>query len=103
MKDTLSQLAQSIKIGGQSPADIGYNGIGSGEEALTNILELVYLWAGIIAVVVIIVASIFFVASRGNADQIKRSKDAIRGAVIGLIVVFIAFVITRFIIGGLLS
>jgi hypothetical protein len=99
MKDMLLHLAQTIKVG-DSTADIGYDGIGSDQEALANILSLVYTWAAVIAVIVIIVAGLFFVTSRGDAAQIKRSKDAIRGAVIGLIVVFVAFVITRFVIGG---
>lgn len=81
--------------------DIGYNSdITTGEGAIANILILVYTWAGIVAVLVIIIAGLLFVTSRGDANQMKRSKDAIRGAVIGLIVVMAAFAITRFIIGG---
>lgn len=84
-----------------SPPDIGYNpGITTGDAALESILFLVYTWAGIVAVIVLIVAGFFFITSRGDAAQMKRSKDAIRGAVIGLVVVMIAFAITRFVIGG---
>lgn len=95
----LSILGQ-LKI---NPADIGYDPTGarSDENALLNILDLVYAWAGIIAVLVLIVAALFFITARGDAAQMKRSKDAIRGAVIGLIVVMAAFAITRFIIGGI--
>ena len=82
-------------------SQIGYNpSVLSGDTGLANILDMVYMWAGIVAVLVLIVASFFFVTSRGDASQMKRSKDAIRGAVIGLIVVITAFAITRFIIGG---
>ena len=95
MQNALTHFAQII-----SKESIGYDSAITNDNALQTILNLVYLWAGIIAVVVIIVAGIFFVTSRGNADQVKRSKDAIRGAVVGLIVVFIAFAITRFVIGG---
>ena len=84
-----------------NPKDIDYSGVGSGQAALDNILFLVYTWAGIVAVIILIVAGFFFVTARGDAAQMKRSKDAIRGAVIGLIVVMIAFVLTRFILGGL--
>jgi heme/copper-type cytochrome/quinol oxidase subunit 2 len=96
MENILTKLAFKI-----NPTEIGYDpGITTGEEAIANILILVYFWAGIVAVLVIIIAGIFFVTSRGDANQMKRSKDAIRGAVIGLIVVMVAFAITRFIIGG---
>lgn len=96
--DTLYILAQ-LKI---DPSEIGYDpGSAMNDDiAFTHVLELVYLWAGIVAVIVLIIAGFFFVTSRGDATQMKRSKDAIRGAVIGLIVVMAAFAITRFIIGG---
>lgn len=80
--------------------EINYGGLESGTGAMDSVLTLVYTWAGIIAVLIIVIAGLFFVTARGDATQMKRSKDAIRGAVIGLIVVMVAFVITRFVIGG---
>lgn len=94
----LSVLAQ-LKIGTE---EIGYRtSIFSADTGLTSILTMVYMWAGIVAVVVLIIAGFLFVTARGDAAQMKRSKDAIRGAVIGLVVVMAAFAITRFVIGGL--
>lgn len=80
--------------------EIGYNDfIKSDTDVLTKVLYLVYAWAGIIGVIVIIIAGYLFTTARGDPSQMKRSKDAVRGAVIGLVVVSLAFVITRFIIG----
>ena len=91
-------LFAQLKI---SKDEIGYNTtVLSGDTGLTNILNLIYFWAGIVAVIVIVIAGFFYITSRGDAAQMKRSKDATRGAVIGLIVVLLAFVITRFVIGG---
>lgn len=87
-----------MKIDG---SDIGYNPGINAEDPLADILTMVYTWAGIVAVLIIIVASLLFVTSRGDAAQMKRSKDAIRGAVIGLVVVMSAFAITQFVIGGI--
>lgn len=101
MNNVLSLLAQGLKL---DTEDIGYTPGGAFRndgQALQAILGQVYIWAGIVAVIVIIVAAFFFVTSRGDANQMKRSKDAIRGAVIGLVVVMTAFVITRFVLGGL--
>ena len=92
----LTRLAVSI-----SRSDIGYSSaITDGDDGLARILVLIYTWAGIIAVIVIIVAGLLFVTARGDAAQVKRAKDAIRSAVIGLVVVMVAFIITRFVIGG---
>lgn len=85
---------------GLTQDEIGYQSILTSDNALQKILDLVYMWAGIVAVLVIVIAGLLFITSRGDANQMKRSKDAIRGAVIGLIVVMVAFAITRFVIGG---
>ena len=61
----------------------------------------VYFWAGVIAVVVIVVAGFYYVTSNGNPQQVTRAKNAILGAVVGLIVVLLAFAITAIILGGL--
>ena len=83
-------------------SEIGYNtGIVSDIDPLSRILDLVYLGAGIVVIIVIIIAGYLFVTSRGDPAQMKRSKDALRGAVIGLVVIIAAFAITRFVLGGL--
>ena len=83
-------------------SEIGYNtGIVSDIDPLSRILDLVYLGAGIVVIIVIIMAGYLFVTSRGDPAEMKRSKDALRGAVIGLVVIIAAFAITRFVLGGL--
>lgn len=71
------------------------------ESAVQTVLSTVYLWAGIICVIIIIVAGFLYVTSAGNAASIKKAKDAILGAVIGLIMTILAFAITVFVIGRL--
>lgn len=94
----LSSLLAAAKI---NPSDIDYTGVKDPSTALSGILSLVYAWAGIIAVIVIIIAGYFFVTARGDPAQIKRAKDALRGAVIGLVIVIMAFAITQFVLGRL--
>ena len=91
-------VAANTKI---APGDIGYSPTVWGDgPALEHILTLIYTWSSIVAVIVLIIAGYLFVTSRGDPSQMKRSKDAIRGAVVGLVIIAIAFVITRFVIGG---
>lgn len=92
---TLFAVTQQI-----SPSDIGYNNpTTSAGGTMTSVLSTVYLWAGIICVIVMIVAGYFYVASNGNPTAVKRAKDALMGAIVGLIVVILAFTITQFVIG----
>lgn len=63
-----------------------------------NTLNAVYFWAAAIAVIVIIVAGFYYVTSNNNSAQITRAKNAILGAVVGLIVIMSAYMITEFMI-----
>lgn len=70
------------------------------DNVVVNALNTVYLWTGILAVIVIIVAGFYYVTSANNQERLTRAKNAILYAVIGLIVVLMAFVITKFVIGS---
>ena len=74
---------------------------GPPDTLVQNILYPVYFWASVIAVIVIVAAGFLYVTSNGNAQQVARAKNAILGAVAGLIVVFLAFSVTFIVLGGL--
>lgn len=71
----------------------------SANHVLSGILQTVYFVAGIAAVIVIIIAGIFYAISNGEPAKVKLAKDSIMYAIVGLVVVATAFVITNFIIG----
>jgi len=53
---------------------------------------------GAIAVLVIIVAGIMYVVSGGEAAAVKKAKDMILYAVVGLVVALLAFAIVNFVV-----
>lgn len=67
--------------------------------ALSGILKTVYYAAGTVSVLVIIISSVFYVISQGDPSKTKRAKDGILYAVVGLVIVLVAFIITNFVIG----
>ncbi len=75
---------------------------GGGETELQgnvkNILNTVYFWVAIIAVIVIIIGGVKYMTSQGDAGKVKSAKDTIMYAIIGLIVTLLAFAITNFIL-----
>lgn len=73
--------------------------VNANSATLANILNAVYFWAGILATIMIIIGALFYVLSRGEASRVKAAKDTIFGAVIGLVIVLLAFVITNFVLG----
>ena len=81
------------------PNSVGVPAVKDANSVLTNVMNTVYMMGGIICVLVIIIAGFFYVTSAADASQIKRAKNAIIGACIGLIVILMAFTLTQFVIG----
>ena len=92
--DMISYIAAKIPAGGST----GIPKV-EADSAINGILNTVYVAAGMAAVIVIIVSAIFYVISQGDASKIKRAKDGILYAIVGLVVVMLAFVLTNFVIG----
>lgn len=95
MQQLLLTLAATI-----SPEEIGINNPAKDPNAvLANTLTTVYIWAGIICVLVIVIAGIFYSVSAGNPNQTTRAREAIQYALVGVLFIMMAFVITQFVLG----
>lgn len=73
----------------------------SGDQVFHNALNITYFVAGVIAVLVIILAGFSLVTSGNNPANVTKAKNSILYAVIGLVVILSAFAITQYVIGGL--
>lgn len=76
----------------------------SGENALqvvvANLINIAFMAAGIVAVIYLIIGGFRYVTSSGNAEQTEAAKMTIMNAIIGLIVIFISFLIVNYILGA---
>jgi len=70
------------------------------DSTFAGLLSITYWVAGVIAVIVIIVAGFMYVTSGGDAAKVVKAKNAILYAVIGLVIIILAFVITGFVTGS---
>jgi fumarate reductase subunit D len=86
-----------LNIGSGIPSN-GFPKI-SADSVLVNALNIIYFVGGIIAVVVIIIAGYTFTTGVYDQQKITQAKNAILYAVVGLVAIMFAFVITQFIIG----
>ncbi|MBP9667677.1 hypothetical protein KBD87_02635 [Candidatus Saccharibacteria bacterium] len=93
MLNLFTQLAAKI-----NPHDANIPVVSS-TNVLTGVLNVVYIAAGITAVISIILGGLFYAISAGDASKVTYARDTILYAVIGLVVVMVAFVITNFVIG----
>ena len=74
------------------------------EDAYTTVgkvLDTIYLWIGIIAVIFIVIGGVNYTTSQGDPNKTKKAKTTILYAVIGLIVSLLAFGITSFVLNAL--
>lgn len=96
MKDVLLKLAVTLVGSGDSEVNIKRL---TAEEVLKNGLNIAYMLAAIIAVIMIIIGGILFTTSAGDSGNITKAKNMILYSVIGLVVIISAYAITYFVIG----
>lgn len=65
---------------------------------LSSVLDTVYFWAGVVAIIVIVIAGFFYTLSQDNQQQVTRAKNALMSAVIGLAVIFFAYSMTHIVL-----
>lgn len=79
-----------LPSGGENPDEAAQGIIGRIISAFLSLF-------GIIFMVLIIFGGYRWMMARGNDDEVKKARDIIRGAVIGLIIVLAAYAISYFI------
>ena len=85
-------LAQA-KIDSPSPH------VAANQASVDLLLNTVFMLAGASAVIVVIIGGIRYILSEGDASQVKKAKDMITYAIVGLIVTIMAFAIVQLVIG----
>ncbi|NCD01074.1 hypothetical protein EOL94_03210 [bacterium] len=68
-----------------------------------NVLAMILSFLGVLFLILIIVGGIRWMTAAGNQDKVKKAKDMIISAIIGLVIVFSAYAITAFIGSALTS
>lgn len=95
----LMKFAEGLLTPGEGPGEINNLPTLSGDQVLQNGLNLAYFVAGIIAVIIIIVAGIMYSTSAGDQARVTKAKNLILYSIAGLVIIMSAFAITNFVIG----
>ncbi|HEX5797610.1 MAG TPA: pilin [Candidatus Saccharimonadales bacterium] len=111
--DTNRQLCTGadLSFNSQSPAQGGVTapcniGDGQGQSAadradslIAEVINLITIVVGILAVIMIIYGGFRFVTSGGNPENTKAARNAILYALVGLVIVAFAQLIVKFVLG----
>ena len=68
------------------------------DKIITVVNTLLYV-LGVVAVLMIIFGGILYIVSGGDAANVKKAKDTIMYAVIGLVVAILSYAIVNYVIG----
>lgn len=74
---------------------------GTPDQVLQIGLNIAYFVAGIIAVIVIIIAGFTITTNGGEPETVKKARNSIIYAVIGLVIILAAFGVTWFVVGSI--
>ena len=88
-------VAESIKIDAN---DAGVTNINA-DQVFNNGINIALYAAGIVAVLVIIIAGFYFMVAAYDPQKIAVAKNAILYAVVWLIIVMLAFIVVNFVVG----
>lgn len=66
---------------------------------VTTWINFFIAFAAVVAVIMIVVAGYKFITAAGDPDKIEGGKKMITAAVVGLIIVFVAALIVKYILG----
>lgn len=80
--------------------DINISSVSDVVKLLTNLVRIIIGFAGLLAVLAVIVASVYYVISMGDPGRIKRAKDILVNLVIGLVLLIAAYAIVTFVSTG---
>ena len=80
---------------------VGLPIVGANNGSLTSILQIVFGIIGSVAVLIIVIAGLQLITSGGNPESVKKARDTILYAVVGLVIVVSAEIIVTFFLGKL--
>lgn len=81
-------------------SDINFQGVTNADGFLTAALNTVYFWMGVTAVGFIVYAGYLYTLANGDASKLKKAKDTLLYALVGVVVVILAVSITNIVING---
>lgn len=70
---------------------------------LVNVINVLLVWAGVVAILFVIFGGFRYMVSMGNAESIDKARQTVLYAILGLIIVFLSYLIVRYLMNDLLG
>lgn len=99
VNDGLCQGANLQVADGCSVADAEAAGTSAVNDIITLVINIFSIVVGVVSVIMIIVGGLKYVTSGGDSGNVTGAKNTILYAIIGLVVVALAQLIVKFVLG----
>lgn len=102
-KVALAQDSLKDQVMGQVDAaktTAGYTSATDPRATIGAVIKIFLGFVGSIFIILIAMASYWFIIARGREDKIEKATKTMRGAVIGLFIVVLSYAITSFVASG---
>ncbi|MCX6811223.1 MAG: pilin [Candidatus Berkelbacteria bacterium] len=96
----LASQAHAQGIGWSVPNPFDFQNLDL-QTVIARLINVAFIAAGLVAVIYLIIGGFRYVTSSGNAEAIEGAKATILNAIIGLIVIFISFLLVNYILGAI--
>ena len=102
---TVTVNAQNLDVWGNTQNSYANIGLSDTDprDVVANVIKVVLGFLGTIAVVLIIVAGFQWMTAAGSEDKIAKAKKIMTAAVIGLVIVLMAYALSTFVINAIIS
>lgn len=71
------------------------------QAVVASLINIAFMAAGLVAIIFLIIGGFRYITSSGNQEAIEGAKATIFNAIIGLIIIFLSFLIVNYILGEL--
>lgn len=93
--------AKQQVLGGLQSVDNNNTTADTLPEGIKSVINMMLFIAGAVAVIMIIIGGIRFVISNGDASSVTAARHTILYAVIGLVVIILAYAIVNFVVSNI--
>jgi hypothetical protein len=83
----------------------GFKEVATGDltETIGNIIKIVLTFLGIVFLILVIYGGYIWMTAHGNEERVTKAKDLITEALIGLVIILGAYIITYFVVNALIT
>jgi hypothetical protein len=102
----LSALPTFALTGGDLGLDYGtYTGLGTKDlrEGIMTVIQVLLGFLGVIAIVIILWGGFRWMTAGGNEEKVGEAKKIITAGIIGMVIIFCAYMIAAFVINQLIE